>query len=364
MEFKLTPSIKYSVEFLETRQFILKKMTKTTFRISNKTIWLSSLIVGVLIALPKFAGIRSDLYGAFITSALFFLFTLLVCYYTVFTLPAYSPRAAGNYFSIKRLAKCLVFGLVLMFLLICVQQYLIPHLDFGSTVLMLEIKGILIYLTFYMFINALYQSFRNQQIGIELERAKTDNLWAQYELLKQQVNPHFLFNSLNTLRYMVESNDKHAVDFILKLSDFYRSTLESRKMDLIKLTDELKILDSYMYLLKARFEDGIELSIDIDQSYYSTLIPPFTLQLLIENCIKHNTISLDRPLGIRLYSEKEFIIIENKLQPKKVPDTSTGLGLENINNRYIQLLDKKIEILVDETLFTIKLPVIHEYYHH
>jgi LytS/YehU family sensor histidine kinase len=215
-----------------------------------------------------------------------------------------------------------------------------------------------------MFINALYQSFRNQQIGIELERAKTDNLWAQYELLKQQVNPHFLFNSLNTLRYMVESNDKHAVDFILKLSDFYRSTLESRKMDLIKLTDELKILDSYMYLLKARFEDGIELSIDIDQSYYSTLIPPFTLQLLIENCIKHNTISLDRPLGIRLYSEKEFIIIENKLQPKKVPDTSTGLGLENINNRYIQLLDKKIEILVDETLFTIKLPVIHEYYHH
>lgn len=320
--------------------------------------------MGVLIALPKFAGIRSDLYEALITSGLFFIFTLLIWYYNIYTLPAYSQRAVGNYFSNKRLAKGLVFELVLMFLLICVQQYLIPHLDFGSNVLMLEVKGILIYLTFYMFINSFYQSFLNQQIGIELERTKTDNLWAQYELLKQQVNPHFLFNSLNTLRYMVESNDKQAVNFILKLSDFYRFTLESRKMDLIKLTGELKILDAYMYLLKARFEEGIDLSINIDQSYYSTLIPPFTLQLLIENCIKHNTISLDRPLGIRLYSEKEFIIIENKLQPKKVPDTSTGLGLENINNRYIQLLDKKIEILVDETLFTIKLPVIHEYYHH
>lgn len=320
--------------------------------------------MSLLIALPKFAGIHSNLYEAFITSVLYFLFTLLVWYYNIFTIPAHSPGSVDNNFSIKRLAKGLLFELILMFVLICVQQLLLPHLNFGPTVLMFEVKGVLIYLTFYMFVNFFYQSFLNQHVGIELERAKTENLKAQHELLKQQVNPHFLFNSLNTLKYMVETNDKEAVNFILKLRDIYRFTLESRKIDLIELPAELKILEAYMYLLKARFEEGIDLFINIDQKYYSTFIPPFTLQLLIENCIKHNVVSLNHPVHIALYSEKEFIIIENNLQPKKVAEPSTGLGLENINNRYIQLSDKKIEIIAGETLFTVKLPVIHEYYHH
>src|SRR5262249_52278713 len=160
--------------------------------------------------------------------------------------------------------------------------------------------GVLINLTFYMFIHLLHQSYLNQQVGVELERTTTANLWAQYELLKQQVNPHFLFNSLNTLKYMVESGDKQAVTFILKLSNFYRYTLESRKLDLIRLSDELEILDAYMYLLKARFEEGIDLSVEIDEQYMPSQIPPFTLQLLIENCIKHNIVSLDKPLHISL----------------------------------------------------------------
>lgn len=320
--------------------------------------------MSLLISLPKFAGIHSNLYEAVITSVLYFLFTLLVWYYNIFTIPAYSPGSVDNNFSIKRLAKGLLFELILMFVLICAQQLLLPHLDFGSTLLMFEVKGVLIYLTFYMFISFFYQSFLSQHVGIELERAKTENLKAQHELLKQQVNPHFLFNSLNTLKYMVETNDKQAVSFILKLRDIYRYTLESRKIDLIKLSAELKILEAYMYLLKARFEEGINLFIHIDQKYYSTFIPPFTLQLLIENCIKHNIVSLDHPLDISVYSEKEFIIVENKLQPKKVTESSTGLGLENINNRYIQLSDKKIEIIASETLFTVKLPIIHEYNHH
>lgn len=344
-------------------QFALKNIAKTTFRISNKIIWLSSLIVGVLIALPKFAGIRSDLYEALITCALFFLFTLLVWYYNIRTLPVFSQKPDDNKFLIKRLMKGLFFALMLMFVLVCAQQYLFSYSNFWPNVLMLEVKGILIYLAFFMFINFFYESYLNQQVGIELERAKSENLLAQFELLRQQVNPHFLFNSLNTLKYMVESNDKQAVNFILKLSDIYRFTLESRKMDLIRLSEELKILDSYMYLLKARFEDGIDLSININRTNLSTLIPPFTLQLLIENCIKHNIVSLDHPLHISLYSEDHFIVVENKLQPKKVAEVSTGLGLQNINNRYIQFLQKKIEVIPNDTFFTVKLPVIYEYPH-
>jgi LytS/YehU family sensor histidine kinase len=197
-------------------------------------------------------------------------------------------------------------------------------------------------------------------VSIELERTKMDNLAAQYELLKQQVNPHFLFNSLNTLKYMVENNDEHSVDFILKLSDFYRFTLESRKLDLIPVSEELNTLEAYIFLLKARFEDGFDVSINIDKAHYASSMPPFTLQLLIENCIKHNIVSLDKPLKVRIYSDKEFIIVENRVQLKRTKEASAGVGLENIKQRYLHLLDKMVIIEPNETHFTIKLPVAYE----
>jgi two-component system LytT family sensor kinase len=338
-------------------------MNKKAFKISNKTIWLSSLFLGVLTSVPQIADRHFNVYETVVNSSITFLFSLFVWYYNIITLPAYSSRDIAKGFSTRRLVKSLLLGISLMFLLAFLQQLLLSHLDFGPVMLMIEFRGILVNLTFYMFIHLLYQSYHNQQVSIELERTKTDNLGAQYELLKQQVNPHFLFNSLNTLKYMVESGDAHTVDFILKLSNFYRFTLENRKQDLLRLSEELEILNAYLFLLKARFEEGIDLSVKIDQAHYSSLLPPFTLQLLVENCIKHNIVSLDHPLSIRLYSEDGFIIVENRVQLKRTPESSTGMGLENINQRYIHLLDKKIEIQAGETLFKIKLPVIHEYHH-
>jgi LytS/YehU family sensor histidine kinase len=263
-----------------------------------------------------------------------------------------------------RFLSSLLVGLGVMFVLAYVQQLLLSHLDFGPNMLMVEFRGILINLALYMFLHLIYQGYQNQQVGIELERTKADNLGAQFELLKQQVNPHFLFNNMNTLKAMVETHDKQTVDFILKLADFYRFTLESRKHDLIQLSEEMEILDAYMFLLKARFEDGIKLSNTIEAQYHSSLIPPFTLQLLIENCIKHNIVSLDHPLEIKIYIEKEKIVVENPLQLKKSRESSTKVGLENINQRYIHLLDKTIDIEADEKSFKIKLPLIHEHYHH
>ena len=339
-------------------------MKKKRFKISNKIIWLSSFFLGVLTSVPKIAEQHFNAYEAIVNSSITFLFSLFVWYYNILTLPAYSSRDIAKGLSIVRLIKSLVVGITVMFILACVQQYLLSHLDFGPVMLMIEIRGILVNLTFYLFLHLLYQSYQNQQVGIELERTKTDNLGAQYELLKQQVNPHFLFNSLNTLKYMVESHDAHTVDFILKLSDFYRFTLESRKKNLIKLSEELKILEAYIFLLKARFEDGIDLSINIERDQYQSEIPPFTLQLLVENCIKHNIVSLDHPLQINIYSDRQFIIVENRLQLKRTPESSMGMGLENINQRYIHLIHKHIEIIPGKTLFTIKLPVIRENHHH
>jgi two-component system LytT family sensor kinase len=339
-------------------------MKKKTFKISHKVIWLSSFFLGILTSVPKIAEHRFNPYEALVDSTVTFLFAVLIWYYNVMTLPAYSSRDVASGFSIMRLVKGLFFGILLMFILACLQQLLLSSINFGPIMLMFEVRGILVNITFYMFLNLLYQNYQNQQVGIELERTKSDNLGAQYELLKQQVNPHFLFNSLNTLKYMVESDDKHSVEFILKLSDFYRFTLESRKHDLIKLSEELDILAAYLFLLKARFEEGIDLSIDIDKRYHQSLIPPFTLQLLVENCIKHNVVSLDKPLHIKLYTEGDFIVVENRVQPKRTPEASTGIGLENINQRYSHLLNREIEITKADTHFSIKLPIIHEDYHH
>lgn len=339
-------------------------MNKKTFKISNKIIWLSSFFLGVLTSVPKIAERHFIPYEAIVNSSITFLFALFIWYYNIKTMPTYSSRDVANGFSTKRLIKSLAVGIIVMFILALLQQFLLSHLDFGPVMLMIELRGILINLTFYMFLHLLYQSYQNQQVGIELERTKTDNLGAQYELLKQQVNPHFLFNSLNTLKYMVESGDAHTVEFILKLSDFYRFTLESRKLDLIKLSEELEIINAYMFLLKARFEEGIDLDINIEKEHYQSYIPPFTLQLLVENCIKHNVVSLERPLKIRLYSENDFIIVQNQVQLKRTPEASMGMGIENINQRYIHLMDKKIEIEASETSFKIKLPIIHEYHHH
>lgn len=339
-------------------------MVQKTFKLSNKTIWLSSLFLGILSSVPKIAEHHFNPYEALINSLITFLFSLFIWYYNIYTLPKYTSRGSVSDFSFTRLLKSLLVGLAVMFLLACLQQYLLTHLSFGPVMLMIEVRGILINLTFYMFLHLLYQSYHNQQVAIELERTKSDNLSAQYELIKQQVNPHFLFNSLNTLKYMVESEDAGSVNFILKLSDFYRFTLESRKLDLIRLSQELEILNSYLFLLKARFEEGIVLSVYIDEAHQNTFIPPFTLQLLVENCIKHNVVSLDRPLEVRIYSDKQYIVVENNIQPKKTPEASTGLGLANINQRYIHLEEKGIEISINDRLFIVKLPIIHEDHHH
>lgn len=338
------------------------KVKNNGFRISNKVIWLSSIFLGMLTAVPKIAEHHFHLYEAIVDSSITCLFALLIWYYNIYTLPAYESQGTAVGFSPKRLFKGLAFGLVLMFVLACVQQYLLAHLPFGPVMLMFEVRGILISVAFYMSVHLFYQSSLNQQVGIALERSKAHHLSAQYELLKQQVNPHFLFNSLNTLKYMVESNDKFAVEFILKLSDFYRFTLESRKLDLITLSEELEILDAYMYLQKARFEDGINLLNEINKEHYTAYLPPFTLQLLIENSIKHNVISIDRPLNIHLYSEGDFLVVSNNLQAKRVAEVSTGIGLENINQRYMHLSGKEVTIDVSEHLFTVKLPIIYEYH--
>lgn len=339
-------------------------MKKTNFKISNTVIWTSSIVLGILSSVPQFASHRFRFSEAAVNAGITATFAVSMWYFNIYMLSRKGKRPQGQQISYHKLLKSLLFGVALMLGLAYIQQLILSHIDFGPTMLMVEVRGILINLVFYMFLNLLQQNYENEHVNMELERFRNDNLSAQYDLLKQQVNPHFLFNSLNTLKAMVETRDEQSVDFILKLANFYRYTLESRKLDLIHVREEMEILNAYLFLQKARFDDGFIFSSKLDDEVLETLVPPFTLQLLVENCLKHNIVSLQRPLNISIYREGDKLVVENEVQLKNSEENSLGVGLKNIELKYSHLLDRQVEVLNNQQLFQIKLPLIYEHHHH
>lgn len=339
-------------------------MKREKLKISAAIIWVSSITVGVLSSVPQIAQQHFNIAEAAVNTGITSGFAILMWYVNIYMFSYQSEKSPKKRISYPRLINSLLIGIAVMFGLAWIQQLILSHINFGPVMLMVEVRGILINLVFYMFLQLLQQNYENQNVNMELERMKNDNLGAQYELLKQQVNPHFLFNSLNTLKAMVETGDTEAVDFILKLSNFYRFTLESRKHDLIQVADEMEIVKAYLFLQNARFEGGFTFNNELNDQVLHTLIPPFTLQLLVENCIKHNVVSVDKPLHIRLYAEADHIIVENRIRLKTGDHNSLGVGLKNIQLRYHHLLEKQVDIIDDGNLFQIKLPLIYEYHHH
>jgi two-component system LytT family sensor kinase len=339
-------------------------MKKSDIKVSHTAIWVSSIFLGLLSSVPQIAEHNFHAAEAAVNAGLTATFALLMWYVNIYIMSRQTVKPHRKQsISYSKLLSSLLVGVVLMLGLAWIQQLILSHINFGPVMLMVEVRGILINLVFYMFLHLLQQNYENQRVGMELERIKNDNISAQYELLKQQVNPHFLFNSLNTLKAMVESGDQETIDFIIKLSDFYRFTLESRKMDLIHVREEMDILDAYLFLQKARFGEGFTFKSTLSEKTQGTLIPPFTLQLLVENCIKHNIVSLEKPLHIRVFEEDDKLVVENQLQ-LKTGEQSLGVGLKNIDLRYQHLLDKHIDIINDQQVFQIKLPLIYEHTHH
>ncbi|KAB1232829.1 sensor histidine kinase [Chryseobacterium viscerum] len=333
---------------------------RKVFRIDPRIILFSSLFMGILASVPKILRIHITLGELMIDFSISFLFSLFVWYFNIYSLPKFSIQNISTRFFNKKLVISLSIGIVVMAAIVLIHHIIFPKYGFNTMVLMYEFRGILINLTIYMFLYLLYQTYNSQQIKFELEQIRTDNLHAQYELLKQQINPHFLFNSLNTLKSMIDIKDDNSGDFVVRLADFYRFTLDNRKLDLIPLKKELAILDAYIFLLTSRFEDGIEFKIDIQEEILNSYIPPFTLQLLCENCIKHNIVSMAHPLIIKLYSDEGYIVIENNFQPKNIPQDSAGIGIENIRERYKHFAEKELTILQNDINFTVKLPIVDE----
>lgn len=197
------------------------------------------------------------------------------------------------------------------------------------------------------------QWIRNFSKSVKLEK---DNIQAKYETLKTQINPHFLFNSLNSLTHIVDENPA-AVSYIHNLSEFLRYMLRSRDRDLVYLRDELKVLNHYFELQKSRFTDNLEVHLDIPEKYHLYTLPPLVLQMLVENCIKHNVISSEKPLNISVTAGKESITVKNNLQ-KKTGVESTAQGLKNISERYRYFTPKEVQIRETHKEFSVTVPIL------
>jgi two-component system LytT family sensor kinase len=199
--------------------------------------------------------------------------------------------------------------------------------------------------------NSVKQESTKQEIVAKTETAK-------FESLKNQLDPHFLFNSLNVLTSLIGENPAHAERFTTKLSKVYRYVLEQRNKDLVPIEEELKFAKTYMELLGMRFEDAVKFNIPDSISNDALKIVPLSLQLLLENAVKHNVVSSSKPLTIDIYEEGNYLITENNINPKQAIGKSTKVGLQNIADRYGLITDKVVKIENNNKIFKVSLPLL------
>jgi hypothetical protein len=198
--------------------------------------------------------------------------------------------------------------------------------------------------------------FEWRTAAIASEKLRADRFQGQYQSLKNQLNPHFLFNSLNTLSNLVYDDQEKAIVFIQKLSKIYRYVIEVQQEELVTVSQELSFLENYLGLQKLRFGDNLQVEINVENQ--EALIPPLSLQLLLENAIKHNIISSDDPLHIEIIGKEDSIIVRNNLQIKDIKENSTGIGLENIRSRLSYFSDESLKVTQNEKEFIVELPIM------
>ena len=209
----------------------------------------------------------------------------------------------------------------------------------------------LVFHTFYF-----YKAYQESRLKEQKIIAGTAN--AKFESLKNQIDPHFLFNSLNVLSSLIEENPENAKQFTTSLSKIYRYVLEQKDKELVTVSEELTFAKTYMKLLKMRFENSITFELPTDFENPDAKVVPLSLQLLLENTIKHNVVSENKPLHIKIYIKDNFLVVENNLQKKEVLQDRKGVGLQNIVSRYAILSERKV--LIDETkeTFAVYLPIL------
>ncbi|MGB3463686.1 MAG: histidine kinase [Cyclobacteriaceae bacterium] len=209
-------------------------------------------------------------------------------------------------------------------------------------------------------INAIvYYWKQGSKFQLEAERFKKQSAEAQYDALRKQVNPHFLFNSFNVLSSLIPTDQQTASRFVDQLSVVYRYLLKNQHNKLIRLEEELHFLNAYIYLMKIRFRDNLIIINDIPDHLSEHYVVPSSLQLLIENAIKHNEVSKRSPLIIKLYEKNSMLVVENDIHLKQQKTASSKVGLDNIKKRYAFLDEENPVIIHSDKVFTVQIPLIN-----
>ena len=269
----------------------------------------------------------------------------------------FSPKRIGVGF-----AASLVVTLLVIFLLGIFHDVVIDGNSFATYIANQQLVNyefsiiitFIILLCFYVFY--IYKAYSDSKVKEQKIIAGTAS--AQFESLKNQIDPHFLFNSLNVLSSLIEENPENAQKFTTSLSKIYRYVLEQKDKELVSVSEELAFAKTYMNLLKMRFENSITYDIPTDFNNEDAKVVPLSLQLLLENTIKHNVVSEQKPLHIKIYIENNYLIVENNLQKKEVLQDRQGVGLQNIVNRYGLISERKMHIDESPTFFKVKIPIL------
>ena len=199
---------------------------------------------------------------------------------------------------------------------------------------------------------------KQQAVVMENERLKNENLTTRYNMLVGQINPHFFFNSLNSLAMLVrEKHDEKALTYIDQLSYTFRYIIQNGQSTLMTLDEELKFIEAYSYLFEIRYADKLFFDIDVDDKYRSWTLPALSLQPLVGNAVKHNTITRSKPFHISIRTEQGWLVVANPKVPKIEPEPSTGIGLENLRNRWHLITGRDIEIIDTDKEFVVRMPL-------
>ena len=218
--------------------------------------------------------------------------------------------------------------------------------------------GLWITLSIVVVFHVIYFYNKYQQNKIKEQKVIAGTASAKFDALKNQLDPHFLFNSLNVLTSLIDENPDNAQRFTTSLSKVYRYVLEQKNKDLVSVDEELNFARTYMMLLKMRFEDSIVFEIPDKASNPESKVVPLSLQLLLENAVKHNTVTSSKPLHIKIYENEGDLIVENNFQPKQIIKKSSGVGLSNIMQRYQLLTNRKVNINQQANRFAVAIPML------
>ena len=339
-------------------RFITKKDKK-------KTIIYSSVIIGLLVGISPLFVFRYTIMRLILIS-ISVMFICLIDWGVLYVVQQLMPYPLTS----KKRRR--IIGMLLYYLLgvICINLLFgsLEQIPWYRHIVSHTVSGIFYRRTFCAFffgtlVLLLHSTLRlideKQQMLMENEKLKHENLLARFETLKQQVNPHFLFNSLATLKSLIGTDSVKAEKFLLRLSDIFRYSLQTNKLEKVPLCDELKIMNAFFYMMKERFDKNLQVQINLDIDCESVFVPPFVLQMIAENCVKHNIISHQHPLTIIMHNigDKKLSIV-NTLHPKVTLETSSQIGLSNIDKRYMHLTGQHIEIRETADNFEVQIPLM------